>query len=105
MKPVRFSILTRMDRNVAISKVCEAITNSGGWVEDQFFFSNKAATVRFEMPLGAIGKFQSMLLDEGLKLYAEGEQPSGDSGDFRGAISLTFVHQEPDLKRDVPPFG
>ena len=105
MKPARFSIVTRMDRNLAISKVCEAISTSGGWIEDQFFFSNKAATIRFEMPFPSTGILQSRLLEEGLKLHAEGELPSGDAGDFRGAISLTFVHQEPDLKRDVPPFG
>lgn len=105
MKPARLSIVTRTDRNVAIAKVCDAISASGGWVEDQVFFSNKAATIRFEMPLRAIGTFQSRLLEEGLKAHAEAELPVGDSGDTKGAISLTFVHQEPDMKRDVPPFG
>ncbi len=105
MKFARFSIVTRMDRNAAILEVREAIYGSGGWVEDQVFFSNKAANIRFEMSGDALGKFRSNLLERKLKPHVEDALPTGQDGDVKGSVSLTFVHQEPDLRREVPPFG
>lgn len=105
MKFARFSIVTYMDRNAAIMDVREAIYGSGGWVEDQVFFSNKAANIRFEMSGDALGKFQSNFLERKLKPHVEGVLPNGQGGDVKGSVSLTFVHQEPDLRRVVPPFG
>ena len=105
MKFARFSIFTAMNRNTAISQVCDAVSESGGWIVDQSFFSNIAATINFEMPSHSLHKFQEALQDKDLKVHIEGELPVTDSGDVRGTVSLTFSHDEPDLKRDVPPFG
>lgn len=35
----------------------------------------------------------------------EKELPGEAGRDIRGQISLTFIHDDPDLKRDVPTFG
>jgi len=105
MKFARFSIMTKMDRNAAILEVREAIYGSGGWVEDQVFFSNKAANIRFEMSGDALGKFQSNLHERKLKPHVEGALPAAEGSEVKGSVSLTFVHQEPDLRRDVPPIG
>ncbi len=105
MKFARFSIMTKMDRNAAILEVREAIYGSGGWIEDQVFFSNKAANIRFEMSGDALGKFQSSLHERKLTPHLEGSLPIGQGSDVKGSVALTFVHQEPDLRRDVPPFG
>ena len=105
MKFFRFRIVTTMDRNAAISEVGEAISKCRGWIENQVFFSNKAATIRFEIPADRLGKFQTDLLERGLRSYIDDELPHGGAGDVKATVSLTFAHQEPDLKREVPPFG
>jgi hypothetical protein len=105
MKFVHFSIFTAMNRNTAISQVCDAISEASGWIADQSFFSNIAATINFEMPSNSLQKFQQALQEKGFKAHVEGELPAAGPADVRGTVSLTFSHSEPDLKRDVPPFG
>jgi len=105
MKFAGFSIVTSRERNAAILDVREALSKSGGWVEEQLFFSNKAATIRFEIPGDALDRFQNELRERSLKPYIEGALPTDVTGDLKGTVSLTFSHQEADLKRDVPPFG
>ncbi|MEP1089953.1 MAG: hypothetical protein ABJH63_20240 [Rhizobiaceae bacterium] len=94
-----------MERNHAIMAVREAIAGSQGWIVDQSLFSNTATTISFEMPSTSRQNFLSGLVDAGLTAHIEREVSSSDTGDFRGIISMTFAHDEPDLKRDVPPFG
>lgn len=105
MEFARFSIITTLNRNTAISQVCDAVSEANGWVVDQSFFSNIAATINFEMPLRSLPKFQEALEEKGLVVHVEGELPIAGADDVRGTVSLTFSHDEPDLKRDVPPFG
>ena len=105
MKFARFSIFTAMNRNIAISQVCDAVSEASGWIVDQSFFSNIAATINFELPSHSLQKFQQALQAKGLKAHIEGELPAADSADVRGTLALTFSHDESDLKRDVPPFG
>ena len=105
MKFARFNIFTTMNRHTAVSQVCDAVSESKGWIVDQSFFSNIAATINFEIPSHSLQKFQQALQEKGLKAHIEEELPAADSADVRGTVSLTFSHDEPDLKRDVPPFG
>ncbi|MEP1208691.1 MAG: hypothetical protein ABJM29_14925 [Rhizobiaceae bacterium] len=105
MKPARFSIYTSMERNAAIDQLRQAIMACGGWIENQTLFSNIAATINLEMPSTALGEFQKDLAQRGLIAHVEGELPSGAAGDIRSTVSLTFSHDEPDMKRVVPPFG
>lgn len=105
MEYIQFSIFTSMERNQAIMAVREAIAGSQGWIVDQSLFSNIAATISFEMPSTSRQKFLSGLVGAGLTAHVEREVSSSDTEDYRGIISLTFAHDEPDLKREVPPFG
>ncbi|NNJ74422.1 MAG: hypothetical protein HKP56_04625 [Anderseniella sp.] len=105
MKFARFSIFTAINRNTAISQVCDAVSEASGWIVDQSFFSNIAATINFEMSSNSLQKFWQALREKDLNAHIEGELSAADSADVRGTVSLTFSHGEPDLKRDVPPFG
>ncbi len=105
MKFARFSMFTTVNRNLAITHVCDSISEARGWVVDRSFFSNIAATINFEMPSRSLQKFMDTLRDKGLKPRVEGDLPAADDYDLRGSVSLTFSHTEPDMKRDVPPFG
>lgn len=105
MKFARFSIFTAMERNEAILKVREAINDESGWIVDQTFFSNIATSINFELPASALETFTDRLTDSGLKVHIDGTLPVDRTADVRASISLTFSHNEPDLRQQVPPFG
>ena len=105
MEIVRLSIFTSMDRNEALLEVREAIAKAGGWIVDQTLFSNVAGTINFEISPGSFGKLKDNLVDANLKLHIDSELPFQSTEDMKASISITFSHQEPDMKREVPPFG
>lgn len=105
MKSARFSVFTAMDRNDAILNVRDAISSANGWIVDQTFFSNIATTINFELPATALQLFQNHLTDSGLNVHIDGTLPVDRTVDVRASISLTFSHDEPDLKQEIPPFG
>jgi len=108
MKPLRIEIITKVERNEAISLVREAIGSSDGWIVTHQLFSNLSASIVFEIPGGEAEGLLVRLKDAGLNPKVEGDTPDaqGDAkGEMRGFIALTFIHGEPDMKRDVPAFG
>jgi hypothetical protein len=102
---LKVEIITAIDRNEALSIVRKALASSGGWIIDHALFSNLTATISFELPLGKTRKLVAALENAGLSTKVEGGLPKTGEGDTRGAIHLTFLHDERDLKRDVPAFG
>ncbi len=105
VKFFRVSIMTSMERNEAISKVSGAISNSGGWIVNHTLLSNVAATLNFELPYAQVKNFLSHLEEFSFQPDVDGDIPQGKEGDLRGQVTLTFIHNNPDLKRDVPAFG
>lgn len=105
MNFARFSIYTSLERNQAIDDVRQAISKSGGWIVDQTLFSNIATCINFEIPPTALKALQVHLADKSLTLHVEGEFPADSEDDVRSVVTITFLHKEPDLRRDVPPFG
>ena len=112
MKPFRIEIITTVERNEAISLVREAIGASEGWIVTHQLFSNLSASIVFEMPNIEAENLLSRLKDAGFSLKVEGGIPHAQrdakgaaKGEMSGFISLTFIHDEPDMKRDVPAFG
>jgi hypothetical protein len=101
----RVEIATRMERNGAIACVRNAIVECGGWVTGHQLFSNMAASISFEAPMGAAETFVAALRTADLHPTFKDAIPSGTEGDLRVGVSLTFIHDEPDLKREVPAFG
>ena len=105
MKRAVFRLVTSADRHLVLSQVQDAIGGCGGWIVDHHLFSNIAATLNFRIAGTAIGKLLGRLNDVGLVLKADGAVPNDDPDEIAATIALTFVHDERDLKRDVPPFG
>ena len=104
----RVDIVTRMERNAAIGLVRNAIIAAEGWVTHHQLFSNMAVSISCEMPMGLAAKFIAALHAADLAPAFDGDIPKDDGGkdvDLRVGITLTFIHNEPDLKRDVPAFG
>ena len=102
---LRISITTAMDRNQAITEVRNAITGRGGWIVDHALFSNLSANLNFELPGNQAADLVAALAAAGFHPDIGGEMPEEQQKDLRGQAALTFIHQDTDLKRDVPAFG
>ncbi len=105
MQFIRMTIFTTMERNRAISVVSDALSLNGGWIVNHTLYSNMAATINFELPIEAIEQFKETLVEGDLSPKIEGSLPKGRGKDVRGNLSITFSHDEPDMRRDVPSFG
>ena len=101
----RLEIITKIERNQAITIVKDMISSSGGWILDHHLFSNASASLGFEIPYSSISSFMTGLQDGGLNPTIVNDCPRDKDGEVRGGVALIFIHNEPDMKRDVPPFG
>lgn len=105
---LRLSAIVRTDRNAAISAAERAIASAGGWITNFTLLSNAAATLLFEVPADRVRDLEAAFAAIPLPLDADSAgqlAQDGAAGDLRGSLSLTFLHDEPDLRRAVPAFG
>jgi hypothetical protein len=113
---LRLNGATRGSRHEMISLVREAILAGGGYVLDFHMFSNAAICINFEVPVGNIGRLYSSLRGTGLSLSRESHELLGgcrdelnkldegaEAANVAGTLQITFVHDEPDLRLEVPP--
>ena len=102
---LRFEIITRQERNSVITIVKDAITSAGGWIIDHQLFSNASASINFEVGYRDLDLLINKLEVKDLKPEIINDCERDKDGDVRCGIALIFIHDEPDLKREVPPFG
>lgn len=102
---LRIEIATRIERNQALTLISELISGADGWIVSHQLFSNLSATINMEIPASGVEGFVSRLKEAGFVPQVQGELPAISHGDVRGCVALTFIHDEPDMKRDVPAFG
>jgi len=113
---LRLEAFTRDDRHVMISRVRGAFAISDASILDFKMFSNVSLSLIFELPAGRIGDLSAALSATGLRLSTEsrelllGWQERYGAGsdttqlaEIAGALQITFIHHEPDLRLDVPP--
>lgn len=99
------SIMTKIERNDAIARISSAISANDGWIVNHTLFSNIAATINFEFPANNTDSLLINLKQSSFDPQLDREMPDLVEGDLRAQISITFLHDQPDLKRDVPTFG
>jgi hypothetical protein len=107
---LRINAVTREERTEMISQVKEAMTASGAWVLDVRQFSNVSVCFSFEMPGRKAARLRDELVAIGLHLMEDGDdspasvrdQSGSDSADVTGTLQITFIHNEPDLRIEVP---
>jgi hypothetical protein len=113
---LRINAVTRANREEMIARVRAAMTNSGAWIVDINLFSNVSACFNFEIPsnraeqlrdaLAAIDLHLTRESDDSLGSLLEGNN-SAEAGspvtDIAGSLQITFIHNEPDLRIEVPP--
>lgn len=113
---LRLSGATRANRHEMIARVREAILGAGGFVLDFHLFSNVAISLSFEVAAANVGKLHSSLKETGLRLSDESEEllarcrdewvkldGAAGAATIAGALQITFIHDEPDLRIEVPP--
>jgi hypothetical protein len=105
---LRLDGFTRADRIDMTHHVSEVISQAGAWITDFHLYSNILICINFQVPIGNLDKLSVKLQETGLQLSQESLKqliPVHDSMKDRelvGTLQITFVHNEPDLLRDVP---
>lgn len=100
--------VTRVNRDEMIARVRTAMTASGAWVIDVKLFSNISVCFNFEMPASQTERLRDALAATDLHLTKESHASianllqCGSTGDVRGSLQITFIHNDPDLKIEVP---
>jgi hypothetical protein len=104
MRILQLNAVTKQDRNHVTAFVMECVSAAGGWVEDVRMYSNIMTTVLFQIPANRVASFLADLHSRGL--HVEGAPAdmanAEDSAEQRGSLQISFIHNEPDLKREVP---
>ena len=105
------SAVTRINRHAAMRGIDDIVVSLGGWIEGHTLFSNIAATFRFVLPASALAAFAERVDALGVPIDAAGlatlaarSPAEGEAGEAEvaGALSVTFLHDEPDLRREIP---
>jgi len=104
MAIIMLSAVTRVERKEATSFVFDAVNRLGGWIDDVHMYSNLMNTIRFTLPAGAFADLVAALEAVGIAV-----KPMDGLGEIRdpaaermATLQLSFIHDEPDLRRDVP---
>lgn len=102
--------VTKRERHLVTSEVSNVISAQGGWIGDHSLFSNIAIAVRFFVPRRELDGLQRGIAEAGIRLddaslaclrqALQGAQDGGD--EIAVSINITFIHDEPDLRRTVP---
>ena len=108
-KFLRLDGFTKAERIGVTARVSEAINKSGAWITDFHLYSNLLICINFEVPSTNLEKLAIFLQETGLDLSQDSLDqliPANDSTlthkELVGTLQITFVHNEPDLLREVP---
>lgn len=104
MAIVMLSAVTRVERKAATSFVFDTVNRLGGWIDDTRMYPNLMNTIRLTLPAGAFAELVKVLSEAGIAVDPpEGLSEIRDPAAERMAtLQLTFIHEEPDLKREIP---
>lgn len=102
--------VTKADRHQVTADVNNAISAAGGWVVNHTLFSNIAITIQFSLPSRRLDEFLDRVIAASVKLdddsiariRAMDEKPSPKPADVTASLNITFMHNEPDLRRENP---
>lgn len=85
---------------------------SGAWIVDVKLFSNVSVCFNFEVPTSQVKRLRDALTatdlhfttDSAASFASAVDRKSADSqaADTAGSLQITFVHNEPDLRIEVP---
>lgn len=106
---LRLDGFTKAERIQMTAHASEAISQAGAWITDFHLYSNILICINFQVPIANLDRLAVTLQETGLHLSQESMDqlmPANDSTlkekELLGTLQITFVHDEPDLLRDVP---
>jgi len=106
---VQLNGFSRSERNEVISSASEAVQKGGGWIEDVVFFSNVAVNLRCVVMSAATARLMEELTTIGLGLTRDdmaalhrATTGLSDVEELRFSLQITFVHDEPEMRRHIP---
>lgn len=102
--------VTKANRHQVSADINDGVIAAGGWVTDHAFFSNIATTFRVVLPPEGLAQFRDLVTAAGVHLDDDSEAAiaalvAGKEGlpeEVPASLNVTFIHDEPDLKREVP---
>lgn len=102
--------VTKSDRHQVTADVNDAISTTGGWVVDHTLFSNVAINIRFSLPSQKLDEFKDRVIEASVRLDDDSlteirmtaEQHASKPADVTASLNITFIHNEPDLRREIP---
>ena len=101
---VQLQAITRQNRHEVNRFIFDTVSSLGGWIDDVQMYSNLMSTIRMTLPLGRYGEFAEALTDSGVPvdLPEHLAVSSEDTREQPASLQVTFVHNEPDLRREIP---
>lgn len=106
---LRLDGFTKVERTQMTARVSEAINQAGAWITDFHLYSNVLICINFEVANANLDRLATSLLQTGLHLSQrslEQLRPANHSTlpekERVGTLQITFIHNEPDLLREVP---
>ncbi|MDJ1174005.1 hypothetical protein [Roseofilum capinflatum] len=106
---LRLDGFTRAERIGMTYRVSEAINQAGAWITNFHLYSNLLICINFQVPIANLNRLAATLQETGLQLSQESLEQlmlAHDSTlkeqELVGTLQITFVHNEPDLLRDIP---
>jgi hypothetical protein len=107
---IRMNGATRADRLTCTAKIREIIVEEcHGWIGDFYQYSNTSLCLHFEIPAASLPALRKALSEAGVGFGPEADRPVQRQSDGEGnsavcacTLQITFVHDEPDLRREIP---
>jgi hypothetical protein len=106
---LRLDGFTKAERIQMTARVSEAINQAGAWITDFHLYSNILICINFEVPSANLDRLAASVQETGLHLSQESLDqliPANDltlkEKELVGTLQITFVHNEPDLLREIP---
>ena len=102
--------VTKAERHNVTSEVNNAVSAAGGWIIDHTLFSNIAITLRFSLPSQRLDEWRRRVVAAGVRLDEDSlakvralmEKAAPRPADLTVSFNVTFIHDEPDLRREIP---
>lgn len=88
-------------------RVKQALQDAGAGITDARFFSNVSLVLSFEIDTSEVARLGELLRATGVALTDASNEAIANGAratesETRGTLQTTFVHDEPDLEREVP---
>lgn len=109
-KPLLLEGVTKQNRHAVTIAIRDAISAAGGWISSENLFSNLATSIHCFMPPAGLAILKEaissndVMLDDNSheRLLAGIAKEHPDIDEMPVSLNITFSHNEPDLKREIP---